>query len=287
MEFISYIIQKIINAAGLNHFDYKVLIFYFSIVIGGFVIELVFIGWKNSSIKRLIQFDKSIRTDLISWALEAFNLHKLIALFLSFGICYILVALIERLVNLQLIHHIQNPYLQFLIVFIFSDFKNYFRHIVFHRINPLWKIHEFHHSATTMSVLTRYRGHFLETSISTFFDVIPLIILGIPLQTFFAVKIFTETHQVLIHSSLRSDWGLIGRYILVSPAAHRIHHSTNSQHFLKNYGSTLIIWDRLFGTYHPYEKVEEVGLPENPYNHKGYIHDVLLSIKLAVKTFKR
>jgi hypothetical protein len=33
------------------------------------------------------------------------------------------------------------------------------------------------------------------------------------------------------------------------PSHHRVHHAVNPQYLDKNYGATLIVWDRLFGTY--------------------------------------
>lgn len=36
-----------------------------------------------------------------------------------------------------------------------------------------------------------------------------------------------------------------------TPSAHRVHHGSNESYIDKNYGGTLIIFDRLFGTYQP------------------------------------
>jgi sterol desaturase/sphingolipid hydroxylase (fatty acid hydroxylase superfamily) len=41
--------------------------------------------------------------------------------------------------------------------------------------------------------------------------------------------------------------GRLGR-ILISPAHHQLHHSTDPAHFNKNLGSSLAVWDWLFGT---------------------------------------
>ena len=42
-------------------------------------------------------------------------------------------------------------------------------------------------------------------------------------------------------------------WVLNLPSHHRVHHAINVHYLDKNYGATLIVWDRLFGTY-----VEEV-----------------------------
>jgi sterol desaturase/sphingolipid hydroxylase (fatty acid hydroxylase superfamily) len=284
MQYLQEKIMGIIKGFGLTHFHYTEIIFSFSAIILAFLIELIFVGWQHSSVKRLFGFDKSLRTDFISCLLSVFNLYNVLAFLFSFGICYYLVGLIQKSLDLKLIWHIRNYFLQCAIIFVVSDFKEYVRHIVFHRVKPLWKLHEFHHSGTDLNIITNYRGHFLETAIVKFFDVIPYIILGAPFYTFFVVYAFVELHHLLVHSSLKSDWGLIGKYLLVSPDAHKIHHSNQDKHFNTNMGATLIVWDRLFGTYYPSEPVHEFGIPDNPYNKESYVKDLFLGISQFTKS---
>ena len=44
--------------------------------------------------------------------------------------------------------------------------------------------------------------------------------------------------------------------IMVTPSHHRVHHAKNKKYIDKNYGGTLIIWDKLFGTFE-----EEIEIP--------------------------
>ena len=57
-------------------------------------------------------------------------------------------------------------------------------------------------------------------------------------------------------------------YIFTTPSHHRVHHATNEKYLDKNYGSTLIIWDRIFGTFQPEEETPKYGIlkPVNSYN---------------------
>ena len=41
---------------------------------------------------------------------------------------------------------------------------------------------------------------------------------------------------------------MLFRSWLISPAQPQIHHSDSRAHFDRNFGSTLAVWDRLFGT---------------------------------------
>jgi len=47
-----------------------------------------------------------------------------------------------------------------------------------------------------------------------------------------------------------------------------VHHARNAQYLDKNYGSTLIIWDRIFGSFQPEEGQPDYGIttPVNSYN---------------------
>ena len=54
----------------------------------------------------------------------------------------------------------------------------------------------------------------------------------------------------LQHSHVPLSFGPLDA-VLVSPAAHQIHHSDAPQHRDRNFGNMLSIWDRLFDTYVP------------------------------------
>jgi sterol desaturase/sphingolipid hydroxylase (fatty acid hydroxylase superfamily) len=279
MDFFSYVFNKLYEISGIGNFSLSSLFLLVVAIIGVIVWEILMVGWKKSSLKRILAFDKTVQTDFVCWFLEIFNLFNFISFLLTLGIFYYLTGLLQKNIHVGSMNWIENHYLQFFILFLIGDFKGYITHFLFHRYTALWRTHEFHHSATTLSIITRYRGHFLETAIKTIFDVILFVLLGAPAVFFIYVKVLLEIHQMAIHSALRSDWGYLGKYLLVSPAAHRVHHSIAAEHYNKNFGSTLIIWDRIFNTYHPGIKVENVGIPNNPYNKKGYIGDVFLGFK--------
>ena len=51
--------------------------------------------------------------------------------------------------------------------------------------------------------------------------------------------------------------------ILNTPSHHRVHHGSNPRYIDRNHGGTLIIWDRLFGTYEPESEKVAYGLTTN------------------------
>lgn len=276
---LNYIKSKFVEISGFDHLTLVGITITISSIISVFCLELIIIGWKNSSIKRLFKFDKSIQNDLYYTLLDIFNIYNIIAFIITLGFFYILSSILQKNIHFNLISYIKNPFLQFVIIYLLIDLKNYTVHFVFHRYYSLWKIHEFHHSATKMNILTSYRNHFFVKGISSIFDVLFLVVIGAPLLTFLSLQILQEIHRLIIHSSIKSNWGIIGKYILVSPLAHQVHHSINPVQANKNFGSTFIFWDKIFRTYYTPCEVIEYGLPNNPYNKKGFIYDCILVVK--------
>ena len=50
-----------------------------------------------------------------------------------------------------------------------------------------------------------------------------------------------------------------------TPSHHRVHHASNARYLDRNHAGTLIIWDRLFGTFEPEDESEPLiyGLTKN------------------------
>lgn len=278
MQLLEKILTKLYYTSGFSNFSWSHVGYYLAITIIMFIVELSFVGWQNSALKKIVAFNKSVRTDFYLWLLHLLNIYNLIAIILSFGTCYYLANLLQTRVDIHIGKLLNNFYLQFAITTILSDLVGYIKHRFFHQVKPFWNIHAFHHSATEMSLLTRYRVHFWELSIGRLFEAIPFVIMGLPIYSYFGFRVIVDIHQLLLHSNIKSNWGFVGNYILVSPAAHGIHHSKETKHFDSNYGITLIWWDRLFGTYYLPENVVAYGIPNNKFN-KGLVKDVWQSIK--------
>jgi sterol desaturase/sphingolipid hydroxylase (fatty acid hydroxylase superfamily) len=68
---------------------------------------------------------------------------------------------------------------------------------------------------------------------------------------------------VLQHSHFPISFGPLERFI-VSPLMHQVHHSTKPEHWNKNYGSRLSIWDWCIGTLVILPKGERIQFGLNP-----------------------
>jgi sterol desaturase/sphingolipid hydroxylase (fatty acid hydroxylase superfamily) len=142
------------------------------------------------------------------------------------------------------------------------EFGYYLDHYLKHRVPFLWETHRPHHTAQVLTPLTVFRVHPLDSLV--FGYVLALTAgptagvvnyaFGKPLLEFalngtnVLLVFFIYAYIHLQHSEVWIPFrGLAGR-LLMSPAHHQIHHSTDPSHFNTNLGSCLAIWDWLFGT---------------------------------------
>jgi len=148
------------------------------------------------------------------------------------------------------------------LLFIAYEFAYYVDHYLMHKIPFLWEFHKVHHTAEVLTPLTVFRVHPVDTLI---FANIAAIIVGFTNGAFaysigksvgmFQVdgsNIITVVSLFLLSQLQHSQFwipitGLGGRIVL-SPAHHQIHHSTDPAHYDTNLGSSLAIWDWMFGT---------------------------------------
>lgn len=149
-----------------------------------------------------------------------------------------------------------------LVFFVVEDFSRFLVHMLYHKIPSLWRFHAIHHSAKILTPLTLYRVHFIEYFINSCRSVLVagtvsgvfmylfvgkigfIEILGVSMFNF----LFNMAGANLRHSHvwLRFAWW---ENIFISPAQHQIHHSSANAHLDKNFGASLAIWDKLFGSW--------------------------------------
>lgn len=128
-----------------------------------------------------------------------------------------------------------------------ADLVIYWRHRIEHT-PALWPIHATHHSDETITWLTLMRKHPLGQLISTVIDATPLLLIGIPLWAILLTKFVHVWWGFFIHADTRWTLGPLDK-VMMSPAAHRVHHIRDRALANSNYGGFVSIWDRLFGTW--------------------------------------
>ena len=128
-----------------------------------------------------------------------------------------------------------------------QEFTIYWRHRAEH--SPLlWPVHATHHSDEAVTWLTLLRKHPLSHIFSNLVDSIPLVVLGFPAWTVVAVTLIQTWWGYFIHTDVPWTLGPAGK-LLISPAAHRLHHIDDMELKDRNFGGVLAIFDRMFGTF--------------------------------------
>lgn len=153
-----------------------------------------------------------------------------------------------------------NPWIAGVITFILLDLLIYAQHVAFHHVPWLWPLHRVHHSDTDLDTTTGARFHPIEIIISMCLKFAAVLILGAPLVAVVIFEIVLNATSMFNHGnvSLPAQVDQIFRRVIVTPAMHRVHHSTHPADHNRNFGFNFSFWDRIFGTY---RHVETLGYP--------------------------
>ena len=141
-----------------------------------------------------------------------------------------------------------------------------------------------HHSDDFVDVTTTYRTHPVETVWRFLFVIVPVRLLGIPVQAVVIQRLVSAANGIFEHGNIRL-WAPLDRVLSllwVTPNVHKMHHSRERSETNSNYGNVLTIYDRLFGTFTPSERAASVryGLDEaDPERIASFGH--LLTISFA------
>lgn len=132
------------------------------------------------------------------------------------------------------------------LTFLGVDFGYYWFHRMAHEVNIMWAGHQAHHSSEDYNLSTALRQSVFQIYTSWIFYC-PLA-LFIPPSVYAVHLQFNLLYQFWIHTEVISNLGPL-ELILNTPSHHRVHHGRNRYCIDKNFAGTLIIWDRLFGTF--------------------------------------
>ncbi len=189
-----------------------------------------------------------------------------------------------------------------------AELAYYLLHRAYHEIPFLWELHKVHHSAEVMTPLTYIRSHpidlflqqFLRFSSIAFCNGVFLYfypsiesvytIAGIDAGLFIYYIMGANLH----HSHIWIRFPAWMERILISPAQHQIHHSTNPKHFDLNYGSMIALYDWMFKSlYIPTKEDEDISFGLTPKEQLKYnslsqllIEPIRGMYKIAAKNIK-
>lgn len=141
------------------------------------------------------------------------------------------------------------------LLFLLNEFVYYWFHRLSHTTKFMWAVHVNHHSSEKLNFTTAARVPFFNLILHNLFW-IPLLFIGFHPLMIFTVENVSFLFAFFQHTQTIKKIPFV-EFFLNTPSHHRVHHSSNEEYLNKNYGNTLIIFDRLFGTF----KEEKVGVP--------------------------
>lgn len=179
-----------------------------------------------------------------------------------------------------------NVAVYWLSLYLLEDLLYYTMHYLDHHIRVLWAGHITHHSSDEFNFSVGVRAAIFEP-VEKFFFFIPLALVGYRPIDILLIYIISQTYGTLAHTRLVKKLGVL-EYFLITPSHHRVHHAKNIKYLDKNFGMTIILWDKLFGTFQQEEPDEpvEFGIRKTePY--KNFADVVTHEIRQIVKDTRK
>lgn len=207
------------------------------------LLELVFErhqGWRMNGREFLTDtFYVVLSATVISWTTEALAEDPLKAAKASLGI------------TTEWLAHV--PWLaQVFMVIAVIEFGQYWMHRLMHNSTPFWLTHAPHHHLTQLNAAKGAVGNPIELflislSVVALFDFNDTAL--------FAGFSAMGTISVFAHANVRSNPPIWYSFFFTTIRHHSLHHSTDFESTRCNYGNSLILLDRIFGTYREGEAV--------------------------------
>lgn len=137
------------------------------------------------------------------------------------------------------------------VAFIIDDLRYYWYHRIAHRMRWFWAEHVNHHSSQHYNLSTALRQSWTGNFTGAVLLQVPLVLLGFHPAFLAFVYGFNLVYQFWIHTETIGRLPNWFEAVMNTPSHHRVHHAVNPRYLDANYAGTLIIWDKLFGTFVP------------------------------------
>jgi sterol desaturase/sphingolipid hydroxylase (fatty acid hydroxylase superfamily) len=205
--------------------------------------------WSLESIIPLYRYHNSrIRHAIPNVALT--GLLVLTNLALSFSIAYIGALSLQK--GIGVFPSVRLPFwIQTIVGVLALDLFAYFAHVLLHKSWLGWQFHRVHHSENAVDLTTAFRQHPGETLWRILWQLVAIVVFGIPLQIVAVYLALSAINAQFEHAniSLNQKIDRFLRLLVVTPHMHKIHHSRVQTETDSNYSNIFSFWDKLFGTY--------------------------------------
>jgi sterol desaturase/sphingolipid hydroxylase (fatty acid hydroxylase superfamily) len=126
------------------------------------------------------------------------------------------------------------------------EFGQYWMHRVMHNWTPFWLTHAPHHHITQLNAMKGAVGNPIELFL---ISLSVLALFDLPDTAKFAAFNVMGVISTFAHANVRADPPIWYSYFFTTIRNHSLHHSVPYEDTRHNYGNSLILLDRIFGTY--------------------------------------
>lgn len=223
-------------------------------VLGASVLTLVLAG----VLERLIPYRKEWRIDQGDLSADLTSATVLLAVVDPLLKAAAPLALVALYASLNLSPMLENLalWLQVLLAVALIELGKYWSHRLHHKWRGAWWLHAMHHSSRRLYFLNGLRFHPINYALNFAIAVLPVMALGVSPEAMFAYLAISQPVVLLQHANIDLRQGWLN-WVFSTPEVHRWHHSTEGSEANCNFGSALVIWDHVFGTYKSAEGFDE------------------------------
>jgi sterol desaturase/sphingolipid hydroxylase (fatty acid hydroxylase superfamily) len=193
--------------------------------------------------------DGEVRVDAQSWAVMMFIVDPLMKFALLPGLMVVATAVAPPAL-LEAFPREWPVLAQFVLALLIAETGQYALHRLAHRPGALWPMHRVHHNPARVYWLNGFRVHPLNIAWHQVSGVFALMAIGTPQPVVQMVVVVAVAVSVMQHVNADIECAGFNR-VFSTPDLHRWHHALDAKEAACNFGTTLVVWDRLLGTYRP------------------------------------
>jgi len=236
-----------------------------------FIILVLMMVWEAKAPRRTLRYSRWQR-----WPVNiSLSVITTVLLRFTIGSLAYLAALLIDAEQLGLLNLASLPvWLDVFIALVLFDLAVFSQHMAMHKWPVLWRLHKVHHSDLDFDVTTAVRFHPVEIILSLFYKILIIGLVGAPAIAVLIFEIILSSSALFNHGNVKlpDGWDKTLRHVFVTPDMHRIHHSIHPFETDSNFGFSISLWDRLFGSYtatpkSPHETMK-IGLKQYPNSFK-------------------
>lgn len=147
--------------------------------------------------------------------------------------------------------------------FLADDFTYYWFHRISHEVRWFWASHSVHHSSQKYNFSVALRQTWTGTISGSFLFWAWMPLVGFHPKMILFMQSVSLLYQFWIHTQVIGKMPRWFEAVLNTPSHHRVHHGSDFEYLDKNYAGTLMLWDRLFGSFGAETFTPRFGLTTN------------------------